>query len=300
MRVYIGEKANPTDYYVIEIETPNEEVGGPISDETVAVQANASGFIFGGLVTEIRKYTYNFIDVDFDSSFVTLSTYNIVSQTGPFTETITFIVGDSLSISRTYMKKGTVYIGPVIDSFGDTNAAYDRQRNYFLRTSPTNPSIQFETEIITGSKRLGVYGSVERTLHELRNLILVDEAVPSFSEDARDRLVGDYFQYHPNGNLRQVFSYINQTMTGDSLLQGDYSEYYEKGTTRTIAHFTANFLDGLYKQFYPNGILQTNCVVVNGKLHGQYSQYTPDGDREFIAFYENGTLNGSYVLDYQI
>ncbi|MEB3184432.1 MAG: hypothetical protein VKM97_00960 [Cyanobacteriota bacterium] len=300
MKVYIGKKANPTDYYVVEIETPDDQVGGPISEETVAVQAYASGFIFEGVVTEIRKYTYNFSKLDFESTFTNLGSYNIIAQTGPFTETNSFIVGNSLSISRTYMKRGTVYIGPIADSFGDKNAAYDRQRNHFLRTSPTNPSLQFETEIITGSKRLDIYGSFERTLHELRNLILSEEAIPSFSEKARDRLVGSYFQYHPNGNLRQVFSYSNPTMTGDSLLQGDYYEYYENGNTKVIGHFTANFLNGLYKQFYPSGILQTNCVIVNGKLQGQYNQYTSEGNREFIAFYTNGTLDGSYVLDYQI
>lgn len=300
MKVYLGKKTSPTDYYVIEIETPLEEIGGPIAEDDVPVQAYASGFIYGGTVTEIRKYTYNFVDLDFDPSFSTLSSYNIVAQTGPFTETISFIVGNSLSVSRTYMKRGTVYIGPILDSFGDAASARDRQRNHFLRTSPSNPSIQFETEDITGVKRLDIYGSFERTLYELRNLILSEEPIPSFSEEARDRLVGNYFQYHPNGNLRQVFSYRNSTMTGDSLLEGDYYEYYENGNTKVIAHFTANFLNGLYKQFYSNGILQTNCVIVNGKLQGQYNQYTIEGNREFIAFYTNGTLDGSYALDYQL
>lgn len=299
MRVYLGKKASPTDYYVIEIETPDNEVGGPIAEETVAVQAYASGYIYGGDVTEIRKYVYNFSTLSFNPP-ISQTTYSIVSKSGPFTETISFTVGNALGISRTYMKRGTVYVGPVLDSFGDATSVKDRQRDYFLRESTTDPSIQFESETITGTKRLVVYGSFERTLHELRLTIFSNQSVPSISASAKDSLVGDYYEYHPNGNLRKTYIYRNPTLTGDSVLQGDYYEYHENGNTKIIAHFTNNFLNGLYKQFYPDGILQTNCVIVDGKLQGQYNQYTREGDRDFIAFYVNGTLDGSYVLEYQV
>lgn len=294
MLVYLGRKENKTDYYVVEIETPDQDVGGAITEENVAVQSHASGFIYGGTVKKIRKYTFNFTTRDFVTAYTEETTRDFVSETGPFIETISFTVDAPISITRSYMRRGTVYEGPVLSSF-EANAAdvVNRQRNYFTRTSTTDLTIAYETQTITGSRRLDIYGSFDRTLRELRHTIF-----PSVGEIQAEVKVGTYYLYHPNGNVRSIYTYKNPTLTGDSLLDGDYYEYYEDGSVKVSARFSDNFLNGLYKQFYPNGFLQTNCLIVNGKLDGQYNQFTREGNRDYIAFFVNGTLDNSYVLNY--
>lgn len=305
MLVYLGEKKNPTDYYVIEIETPIEEIQGPIVEDNVAVPEYASGRIYNGIVSGVRKYVFNFSISDFNPSFTTQSSYSIVSQSFSFNETITFTVGSPISITRTYPVRGQVYVGPVLDPFSDPVAAKKRQDDYFLKyiaPTPEDPGKQlilFQTEDITGSREFTIYGSADRVLRNLRHSIFnIDTGVES--EKVVDKLVGTYYRYFPNGNIQQIKSYKNPTLTGNSLLDGDYFEYYENGTTKVSAHFTNNYLNGIYKQFYPSGFLQTNCTIVNGILHGTYYQYTREGTRDFVADYRYGNLEGSIVYKYNI
>jgi len=303
LNVYHPYKATPTQYFVIRIEAPLfsdpptnriKNLQGPITNpEFVDRQESCGGAVYTGVVREIRRYIFDFAAADFEPSFVTLNSYQIregQSQLNPANAAtlFTFTVNQPFTVT----KERTIRTGLPL-----SEDPIERQQQYFVRTPTGGP--QLETYNATGTVDVDVFGSWERALDEARLKIYKKVPVPSISPTAVDVLIGTYRKYHSNGYIWKIERYTNPLVKGDSLLNGEYLEYYSNGNIRIEANFINNKLNGPYREYYADGLIRCQGIHVNGKLEGEYTQWGPEGLRQFKAYFVNGTLDNSYVLDYQ-
>lgn len=99
---------------------------------------------------------------------------------------------------------------------------------------------------------------------------------------------GMYKQWHDNGTLACVCSYVNGKKNGLC----EY--YYENGQTDYRCTYTNNKKDGLYEAFFPNGQIQEKCTYKNDQLDGIQEFYHKNGKLCVRKSFKNGFLDGSY------
>ena len=75
-----------------------------------------------------------------------------------------------------------------------------------------------------------------------------------------DKEIGEYKSYHRNGQLREIFSYINncELSSTNSLckINGKYKRYYDTGQLSYIWSYINGVKNGESKSFYPDGELE--------------------------------------------
>jgi len=285
--VYFPFKESRINYHVVKIETT--DLKGPLNDpNNLSRYETCEGRIKTGIVKEIRRYTFNFSTADFNFAYSNHPLMTIEegdSQITPGAATIiTFPVNQPVTISKEKPRRADPLPDPLPE---DPSPWTRRQELYFIRDMTSKRPV-IETYNATGQVSFSVYGSFSRALDEAREKIYPKP----------DLLIGTYRKYHFNGYLWKVQTYTNPTLSGESVLNGTFTEYYNNGNVRVEANFLNNFINGAYREYYYDGLIKCQGILVNGKLQGEYTQWDPLGNRQFKAYYVNGTLNNSYVLDY--
>ena len=283
--VYLPFKTSPTIYYVVRLETT--DLKGPLNDpENLTRYETCEGRIKTGIVKEIRLYTFNFTTADFQPTYTTQSSLIITEGESQITPgnsatVISFLVNNQIAIT----KEKPLRNDPLPDPLPED--PYDRQEIYFVRDLGNFMPVIVMYDA-SGQVSFSVFGSWSRALDAAREKIFPKP----------DLLIGTYRKYHFNGYPWKVQTYTNPTLSGESLLNGSFTEYYNNGNVRVEASFVNNYLTGFYREYYYDGLIKCQGTLIDGKLEGEYTQWDPLGNRQFKAYYVNGTLNNSYVLDY--
>lgn len=275
-QVYLPYKQTPTLYTVIRIEVLESGIVGALVDPNNAPRYDTcEGLIKTGLVREIRNYVYNVSIPGFNPGFTNVTSF--VKDTGSSDTVYTYTVNSNFTIS----KRRPIAIRPDPPS----NDPYLRQEEYFQRDLFGN--LVYETYNATGIEYIPVFGSWDRALSAARDIVLPN-----------DYFIGDYVTYHYNGYPAKTYSFVR--LSGQSVLHGNYFEYYNNGVTRVEGKFINGYLSDFYREYFYDGTVKCQATLLNGKLNGEYTQWDALGNRLFRAYYINGTLNNSYALVYSV
>lgn len=100
-----------------------------------------------------------------------------------------------------------------------------------------------------------------------------------------DKRVGSWTEYHPNGKVKSMVSYV------DGKKEGDYVELNANGQLLIQCTYHNDLRNGVYKEFnYSN--LKEERFYVDDKLEGQVTIYYPNGKVMEEGQYKNGIREG--------
>lgn len=88
---------------------------------------------------------------------------------------------------------------------------------------------------------------------------------------------GEWFFFHPNGNLRSYGPYVNNEQ------KGEWHFFYENGDKKEVSVIENGKLNGISTTYFTNGAPKSKLNYSNGTLEGEQTLY-----------YENGTVKGIY------
>ncbi len=89
----------------------------------------------------------------------------------------------------------------------------------------------------------------------------------------RNKPVGVWKYYHPNGKLKK-----QQTYNNNGELEGESTEYFENGKTETVEYYSNNKINGTSKMYSDDGVLWQEYVHKKGKLM-EYRAYRKNGEK---------------------
>lgn len=81
----------------------------------------------------------------------------------------------------------------------------------------------------------------------------------------------------------------------DSLMQGAYTAYDERGVLLERATYADGELDGTRTIYYPSGAVQIEETHAGGAFAGPYRTYFPDGQLELSGQYVNNVAEGVWT-----
>jgi len=84
----------------------------------------------------------------------------------------------------------------------------------------------------------------------------------------------------------------------DSLMNGVYEAFDDKGNLLERANYVAGKLDGIRKLYYPSGGLQYEETHKNGEFIGTYRAYYPEGQLELEGEYVDNKMSGIWTAYY--
>ncbi len=129
-----------------------------------------------------------------------------------------------------------------------------------------------------------------------------------------DRPVGEMKRFHPNGKLKAVLNYPENSDEATAVLfdesghkiaegkylgqkkSGEWSYYSEEKLIATDV-FENDVKNGLSKKYYKSGEILEECPWENGLQQGVYRAYFKNGKPYLECKYENGRLSG-YTVSY--
>ncbi|HRK53950.1 MAG TPA: toxin-antitoxin system YwqK family antitoxin [Cyclobacteriaceae bacterium] len=119
--------------------------------------------------------------------------------------------------------------------------------------------------------------------------------------------VGNWVEYHPNGIVKSVVSYVDGKKEGLALeisnngqlekrmqyhndqLHGDYREF-RYSTVKEERNYQNGKLEGIVKIYYDNGKIMEEGAYQNGIRHGLSKWYDQEGNLTIEYEYRNGEL----------
>jgi len=119
--------------------------------------------------------------------------------------------------------------------------------------------------------------------------------------------VGNWVEYHPNGLVRSVISYVDGKKEGIAMelgnngqlekrmqyhndqLHGDYREF-RYTTVKEERNYQNGKLEGTVKIYYDNGKIMEEGAYQNGTRHGLSKWYDQEGNVTIEYEYNNGEL----------
>ncbi len=128
----------------------------------------------------------------------------------------------------------------------------------------------------------------------------------------------EYREYYPDRSLKCVYYMKGDKQDGpyqiyaqgsnvvieegtyvDGKLDGEYTERYETGKLKRVAHYKAGKFDGEYKEYHRNGKLTLEAYCKDGKFEGECQEYHENGRLKKVAHYKAGELDGEYQEGYE-
>ena len=127
---------------------------------------------------------------------------------------------------------------------------------------------------------------------EVKGFVKTDVVLKKRSHYINGGVVGEYKEYHDNGQL-YISSYYNR----DSLLDEEYLEFDRSGRCVLRYLYNNGNLDGLCERYYENGKVKECGYYVNNVLNGTncYRQYYQNGKIKVKQSYNHGVLHGETV-----
>lgn len=115
--------------------------------------------------------------------------------------------------------------------------------------------------------------------------------IERFFQDKRTgKREGKYEAFYPNGNLKEVCFYHNDT------LQGQRKLFYENGQLQILENYVNGAFEGLYQMYFQNGQLSNEGIYHQNEMTGIWKRWYETGElREEVTFKHN-LENGPYTF----
>jgi antitoxin component YwqK of YwqJK toxin-antitoxin module len=88
----------------------------------------------------------------------------------------------------------------------------------------------------------------------------------------------------------ELFIFDNQPYTGD------FNEYFEDGSQKTLSTIKNGKLEGRVVYFYGNGAKKEQGEYKNNQKDGNWTRWTAEGNRIATASYKNGVKDGKWFI----
>ena len=127
---------------------------------------------------------------------------------------------------------------------------------------------------------------------------------------------GEVVVYHPNGALKEWYSYQNGlkngpfeegSINGYFLLKGSFvnnkphgqwNYYYYTGDIEKISNYENGLLNGPYSYYYDNGQINVTGSYLNNLKTGEWIWYTNKGIIDMMGSFENGKQHGQWIYNF--
>ena len=111
--------------------------------------------------------------------------------------------------------------------------------------------------------------------------------------DTNGKLTGEWTQYHTNGEVASVGSFVNGELDGKS------TYYYDTGIISAIVNYKNGQPDGRIENYKLIGYKYEDVDYKGGQKQGKEVGYYPDQSIYYEYLYDNGKLNGPYKVFYE-
>ncbi len=93
--------------------------------------------------------------------------------------------------------------------------------------------------------------------------------------------------FYKGGNIKEIL-----VVTNDSVRNGTYKGYYERGNIQEVSDYVDGKLNGIRKFFYEDGKVKGIENYQNDKMNGEFKYFFANGNIETLGFAKNGMVYG--------
>lgn len=173
-----------------------------------------------------------------------------------------------------------------------------------------NAEVEYSAETVEGLAALPAT-AVKEPYEDNSNLIKVTvngtDHISAQGDMFNGKKAGTWTEYHPNGVVRSVTTYVDGQKQGamltiddrgqlqtrsyyhNGVLHGDYI-VYNRTRIKEERHYITGKLEGALKKYYDNGKIMEESYYKNGLMHGMAKWYDQEGNVTIEYEYDNGKL----------
>lgn len=198
---------------------------------------------------------------------------------------LTYINGKADGISKTYDKDGKLHYeytyrkGEII-----AYKFYDKNQEVIKEAKKQKGEFYYEAHSPTGNITAeGLYDISGGKKGEWK--FYTDNNVLESKEFNKDEMLqNDLISYHPNGEIKTITPYVDDTV------HGYYASYYSNKQIEEQGWYKKGELSGLWETYYADGTIESRQYYNNGKLYGVNENFSVDGKLSYTLHYFDGKL----------